>query len=148
MPFDSTTQTFAAGPQLNYRHISHVTLFIRPSIGAIHENVTVRNLDPITAQIVAQLAPSGKKSDWTGFYGFGGGVDISPSDHFGLRLQMDFVHDHLFNDLLRGGAQLHSHLHRTDHSLRQERDQISDRDMRVPVPQERSGLCFCARRTL
>jgi len=33
----STTQTFAVGPQLAYRHFSHLTLFIRPSLGAIHE---------------------------------------------------------------------------------------------------------------
>lgn len=104
VPFDSTTQTFAAGPQLDYRHFHHIMLFIRPSIGAIRESVTVKPLsDPVTAQIVAQLAPSGKKQDWTGFYGFGGGMDISPTDHLGLRIQFDFVHDHLFNDLLRDG---------------------------------------------
>ncbi len=48
-----------------------------------------------------QLAPSGSKLDWTGFYGFGGGMDYSATRHVGLRIQADFVHDHLFNDLLK-----------------------------------------------
>ena len=51
----------------------------------------------------AELAPSGKKTDWTGFYGFGGGFDILFSKHFGLRTQADLVYDHLFNDVLKDG---------------------------------------------
>ncbi len=35
VPAHSSTQTFAAGPQLAYRHFSKITLFVRPSIGAI-----------------------------------------------------------------------------------------------------------------
>lgn len=103
VPFDSTTQTFAAGPQLEIRHFSAVTLFVRPSIGAIHEVATLHALDPIAAGIVAQLAPSGKKSDWTPFYGFGGGVDLNVARHFSIRMQADFVHNHLFSDVLRNG---------------------------------------------
>ena len=40
VPSDSLTQTLAAGPQLSYRHFRKVTLFVRPSIGAIHEVAT------------------------------------------------------------------------------------------------------------
>lgn len=103
IPVNSKTQTFAAGPQFNYRHFPRVTLFIRPSVGAIHENAVPRPQDPIGSLVVAQLAPSGKKQDWAGFYGFGGGLDLNASKHLVLRLQADFVHDHLFNDLLKDG---------------------------------------------
>jgi hypothetical protein len=100
---DNTTQTFAAGPQLVCRHFVPVTLFVRPSIGAIHETATPRPTDPVATAIVMQLAPSGKKTDWTGFYGFGGGFDLNLTSHFGVRAQADFVHNHLFSDLLEDG---------------------------------------------
>jgi hypothetical protein len=103
VPTHSRSQTFAAGPQLAYRHFSHVTLFIRPSIGAIYEVATPNPGDPIATAIVAQLAPGGKKTDWTGFYGFGGGVDYLFSRHVALRVQADLVYDHLFSDLLKDG---------------------------------------------
>ncbi len=103
MPIDSVTQNFAAGPQLAYRHWSAVTLFLRPSIGAIHEKATLRPGDPIATVIAAQLAPSGSKQDWAPFYGFGGGADLNFSKHFAVRVQADFVHDHLFSDLLKNG---------------------------------------------
>jgi hypothetical protein len=103
VPLDSTTQTFTMGPQLAYRHFSWVTLFIRPALGAIREMAIPKPADPIATAIVAQLAPSGKKTDWTGFYGAGGGFDFNVSKTFSLRVQADFVYDHLFNDLLREG---------------------------------------------
>jgi hypothetical protein len=99
----STSQTFAVGPQLAYRHFSHLTLFIRPSLGAIHEVAVPHPADPIATAVAAQLAPTGKKTDWTGFYGFGGGFDILFSKHVGIRTQADLVYDHLFNDLLADG---------------------------------------------
>jgi hypothetical protein len=99
----STSQTFAVGPQLAYRHFSHLTLFIRPSLGAIHEVAVPHPADAIATAVAAQLAPSGKKTDWTGFYGFGGGFDILFSKHVGIRTQADLVYDHLFNDLLADG---------------------------------------------
>ncbi len=101
VPFDATTQTFAAGPQLEIRHWSAVTLFVRPSIGAIHEDATLHATDPIAAGVVSQLAPSGQKTDWTGFYGFGGGAEFNFGPHFSLRAQADFVRSHLFSDVLR-----------------------------------------------
>jgi hypothetical protein len=103
VPAKSTTQTFAMGPQLSYRHFSKLTFFLRPSLGAIREVATPAPGDPIATLIVSQLVPSGRKTDWTGFYGFGYGFDILLSDHFGIRTQGDLVWDHLFNDLLREG---------------------------------------------
>jgi hypothetical protein len=76
LPTHSRTQTFAGGPQLAYRHFSKVTLFIRPELGAIYEVATPQPTDAVARAIVAQLAPSGKKTDWTVFYGFGGGTDL------------------------------------------------------------------------
>lgn len=103
VPFDATTQTFAAGPQLMIRHWSAVTLFVRPSIGAIHEDAALHGTDPISQGIVDQLAPSGHKYDWTPFYGFGGGAEFNLARHFSIRAQADFVHNHLFSDVLRNG---------------------------------------------
>ncbi len=103
VPIDSTTQNFAAGPQFTYRRWQAVSPFVRPSVGAIRETATPHPGDPIAAGVVKQLLPSGVKQDWTGFYGFGGGLDINPTRHFSMRLQADFVHDHLFNDILREG---------------------------------------------
>ncbi len=97
----ATTQTFALGPQLEYRHFQRVTLFVRPSIGAIYEVATPHPGDAITTAIVKQLAPSGKKTDWQAFYGFGGGADFNFFKHASLRLQADFVHNDLFTDILK-----------------------------------------------
>ena len=97
----STTQTFATGPQLSWRRWRPITLFLRPSIGAIHETATPKPADPIATAIVQGLAPKGKKTDWTAFYGFGGGIDFNCSKRFALRVQADLVRDHLFNDILK-----------------------------------------------
>jgi hypothetical protein len=101
VPAHSNTQTFTVGPQLACRHFAKVTFFLRPSIGAIREVATPKPGDPIAAGVVAQLAPAGKKQDWTAFYGFGGGTDLLFSKHVALRVQADLVRDHLFNDILK-----------------------------------------------
>jgi hypothetical protein len=103
VPFDSTTETYAAGPQWDFFHSRSVSLFLRPSIGAIHESATLHPTDPVAAGITMQLAPSGQKTDWTGFYGFGGGATFWINRHFGIRAQADFVHNHLFSDILQNG---------------------------------------------
>jgi hypothetical protein len=103
VPASSITHSFAVGPQLAYRHFKHLTLFVRPSMGAIRELATPKPKDPIAAAIVAGLAPTGKKRDWQGFYGVGYGFDIILSNHFAIRTQGDLVWDHLFNDLLKNG---------------------------------------------
>ena len=103
VPAHASTQTFAFGPQYEYRHFKKLTLFVRPSLGALRERAVPHPNDPFSTAIAAQLAPAGYKLDWTGFYGVGGGGDISVSKHFGLRLQLDAVHDHPFDDILADG---------------------------------------------
>jgi len=106
VPAHSKTQTFAAGPQLSYRHFTHTTLFLRPVFaGAIHELATPKAAagDLIGAGVVQELAPTGKKTDTTWFFGFGGGFDIIFSKHVSWRVQADLVYDHLFSDLLKDG---------------------------------------------
>jgi len=105
----SRTQTFAGGPQFAYRHFKTVTLFVRPSCGIIKELATAQPVGALATGVVGALeqqgllAPSGQKSDWTPFYGFGYGIDFLVGHHFGLRVQSDLVHDHLFDDLLKDG---------------------------------------------
>jgi len=103
VPTHSFTQTFAMGPVLTFRHFQHVTFFVRPSLGAARETATPKPRDPVTAAVVQFLVPARKKTDWTGFYGFGGGVDFILSRRFAIRLQSDVVYDHLFNDILKDG---------------------------------------------
>jgi len=105
VPANSHTQTFAVGPQLAYRHLTHVTLFLRPVFaGAIHESATPQAAasDFFAQGVVKELAPTGKKTT-TWFLGFGGGFDILFTKHFAWRVQADLVYDHLFNDLLQDG---------------------------------------------
>jgi opacity protein-like surface antigen len=101
VPYHGTSWTIAAGPALNYRKIKHVTLFIHPNLGAIHETAETHPVDLIQNLIVSQLAPSGKKEDTVVFWGVGGGFDVNPTKHFGIRATIDYVHCDLFNDLLK-----------------------------------------------
>jgi hypothetical protein len=103
VPTHAFTQTFAMGPELTFRHFQHVMLFVRPSLGAIRKTITPKPRDLVTATVVQVLVPAGKKTDWTGFYGFGGGGDFILTRHFAIRLQSDVVYDHLFNDILKDG---------------------------------------------
>ena len=104
VPTDAFSQTFAFGPQLEYRHYKPLTLFVRPSLGAIRQRVTAHPADPVSTAIVTQLIPAGYKVDWQGFYGFGGGLDWNATRHFGVRAQSDLVYWRLFNDLLANGT--------------------------------------------
>jgi hypothetical protein len=104
VPAHSRTQTFAAGPELVYRHFPKVTLFWRPVYaGIIHETATPKPQDPVVAALVASLIPTASKTDNVLFVGFGGGFDIIFGKHFAWRTQSDLVYDHLFNDLLKDG---------------------------------------------
>jgi hypothetical protein len=103
LPFDSTTYTFSAGPQINFRQLKWVTFFVRPALGGMHETATLKPNSPVTALLVQQIAPSGKKSDLEVFYGVGGGFDINASKHVGLRVGLDYVHVNLFSDILAEG---------------------------------------------
>jgi hypothetical protein len=100
----SSTQTFAGGPQFEFRHFSKVTLFIRPSFGIIKEIATPHPVGEVPSLVVATLL-NGKFSttDSTPFYGFGGGADWNFSQHVALRVQADLVYDHLFSNLLKDG---------------------------------------------
>jgi hypothetical protein len=103
VPTNANSQTFAFGPQFEYRHFKQFTLFARPSLGAIRQRVTPHPTDPFAVAVVQELVPSGTKLDWQGFYGFGGGFDWYATHHFGVRMQSDLVYWHLFNDLLQNG---------------------------------------------
>lgn len=102
VPVHSETQTFAAGPQLVFRRWNKFIPFLRPSIGAIREVATPLPSDPITELLTAEVAPVNKpKLDWQAFYGVGFGADYKIGKHMGLRVQLDIVRNHLFDDILR-----------------------------------------------
>lgn len=104
VPAHSVTQSFAVGPQLAYRGMTHATLFLRPVFaGAMREVATPHPTDPIALSVANELAPSGRKTDIAPFVGFGGGFDIIISRTVSFRTQADLVYDHLFNDLLKDG---------------------------------------------
>jgi hypothetical protein len=108
VPFSAATQTFTAGPQLAYRHFKYVTLFVHPSIGAIHEHINLEPWDPFTtfvagpsgALVTAGVLNSTHPSDTTYFWGAGGGFDLNATKHFHLRTDVEFVHVFLFSGLL------------------------------------------------
>jgi hypothetical protein len=103
VPFDSTTYTFTAGPQFNFRQLRWVTFFVRPAIGGMHETATLKPNTPALALVVQQLAPSGKRSDLEPFFGVGGGFDLNASKHVAVRVGFDYVHVNLFEGLLKEG---------------------------------------------
>ncbi len=104
VPSDSTTYTYSAGPQINFRQLKAVTFFVRPALGALHESATLNPTDPITKALVEGLVgPTFQKTDTVVFYGFGGGMDFNVSRHFALRTAADFVHYNMFSGLLNGG---------------------------------------------
>ena len=103
VPTNARTQAFQIGPDFPIRKFESVTFFVRPNLGALQVVATPRPKDPIASAIVAQLTPSGTKTDWTYFYGFGGGMEFNVNKHFALRFQADFAHDQFFNDVLKAG---------------------------------------------
>jgi hypothetical protein len=103
IPYNSTTSTYCAGPQINFRNIKRlkrVTLFFQPEIGAIHQAVTADPKTTLDTTLVAALVPGGTRSDTTYFYGIGGGAQYDLCKHFGVRVVADFVHHHLFSGML------------------------------------------------
>lgn len=103
VPFDATTYTFSAGPQINYRHFEKITFFVRPALGLMHEAVTLKPSDPIQTGVVAGLAAGSKLSDSVLFYGAGGGFDINATKHVGFRVGVDIVHVNIFDGFLADG---------------------------------------------
>jgi hypothetical protein len=103
-PIHSRAQTFAAGPQISFRHFTHQTIFWRPVFaGAIYERAIPQPTNPIAAAVAAQLVPTGVKTDTTWFVGVGGGIDVLLTKHFAIRTQVDVIYNHLFPDLLANG---------------------------------------------
>ncbi len=101
VPFDASTYTFAAGPQINIRHFDKVMFFVRPGLGLIHERAQLKGVDTLIASLGPQLGiTSSKLTDTTYFYGAGGGFDINASKHVGFRFSVDFVRTPLFSNLL------------------------------------------------
>ena len=98
-PFNITTYTYEAGPQLNYRKLQKVTFFARPALGALHANARVL-LPPAGC---AGLPGGCFRSDTVVFYGFGGGMTWEITPHFGLRVASDFAHYDFFSGVLNGG---------------------------------------------
>jgi hypothetical protein len=100
IPFSATTDTFAAGPQFNLRKFKWVTLFARPGLGALHESATLQIPAPLApfAALVPTLSPN--LTNTVVFYGVGGGFDYNLSRHVAIRVTADFIHTHLFSDLL------------------------------------------------
>jgi hypothetical protein len=105
LPIHSTTQSITGGPEFPWRRWSRIIPYIRPSCGFILEDANVRfaDADFLTKALVKSIVPSGMKTDTAFYYGFGGGVAFMVTKHFGLVVQADFVHDHLFADLLQNG---------------------------------------------
>ena len=103
VPGHATTYTYEAGPQLNYRHFKHLTLFVRPALGALHMNWECTSTDPLTQLIVKGLTGGslGVK-DTVVFYGFGGGATWEITPNFGIRVASDFVRFNVFSDTLNG----------------------------------------------
>jgi hypothetical protein len=104
VPYNSSTYTYEAGPQFNYRRLKKVTFFVRPALGALHANFVAKPNNPMIAQLVSGLlSGSMSQSDTAVFYGFGGGFTWEANPHFGIRVASDFVHYDFFSDFLNGG---------------------------------------------
>ncbi|HEV2578898.1 MAG TPA: hypothetical protein VGU25_16960 [Acidobacteriaceae bacterium] len=105
IPLHAFTQTVTAGVQLEYRHLSRTTLFIRPALSAFRITATPHPnpQDPYAVTVSNVLAPGGSLTDWTGAYGAGGGADFNFTKHVGARVQMDATWNHPFNSILANG---------------------------------------------
>jgi len=101
VPFQSTTYTFAAGPQIYIRKWEKVTLLIRPGLGGIHEKAMI-DLSAV-APMLTQMGistPTAQQTDTQFFFGVGGGFDVNVSRKVGMRFAADWVNTHLFSSLL------------------------------------------------
>lgn len=103
VPYTSSTYTYQAGPQFNYRRFKHVTLFVRPALGLLHAKIQTTATNPMTNQLIGSLL-KGKLSsaDNTVFYGFGGGATWEVHPNFGLRVTADLARFNFFPDTLNG----------------------------------------------
>jgi len=104
VPYNASTYTYEAGPQFNYRGLKHVTLFVRPALGALHASITAKPDNPYIQQLVIGLLGSNPtKTDTVVFYGFGGGATWEITPQFGIRVAADLAHYNMFSNILNGG---------------------------------------------
>lgn len=103
IPYTSSTYTYQAGPQFNYRRLRKVTLFVRPALGLLHTKIQTLPEGPLATQLVSGLL-GGKLSsaDNAVFYGFGGGATWEINPHFGLRATVDLARFNFFPNTLNG----------------------------------------------
>ena len=103
VPYNSSTQTYEGGPQFNYRHFKHVTLFARPALGALHANFSSTSGNPLLQEVVKTLLNGNlSKSDTVVFYGVGGGATWEVNPHFGIRATVDYARYNFFSNVLDG----------------------------------------------
>ena len=102
VPFNSTTYTFAAGPQFYIRKWDKITFLIRPGFGGMHEKADITfpaGLGLLFQQL--QIAPpSAHPTDTQLFVGMGAGFDLNVTRAVGFRFAADWVNTHLFSNLL------------------------------------------------
>jgi hypothetical protein len=104
VPYGSTTQTVAAGPEFSYRGFNRWTPFIRPSAGAVQDVATLHPSLGFETLAVRYIAPSEGLQEWTMYYGVGGGLAFNVTRHFSLVMQADFVHERIFTNVLNSGS--------------------------------------------
>jgi hypothetical protein len=122
-PISASTFTWAAGPQINFRNFSRITIFVRPGFGLIHESVDV-NQTSVNEQLTSLCASSLQAGlfctspqgaavfallnaklqphmvDTVPFYGAGAGFDVNASKRIGVRFSADYVRHQLFSSVL------------------------------------------------
>jgi len=104
IPYNGSTYTVSAGPQLTFRKWKQITVFVRPGLGAFHQTVTAKaGGPPLTNIVTALVGPSERVSDTVAFYGFGGGFDVNTCRRVAIRFATDFAHVTPFKELLSGG---------------------------------------------
>ncbi len=108
IPYSSSTFTYQAGPQFNYRKFKHVTLFVRPALGLLHAKIQTHPegcgiyQPQCTALVSGLLGGKFSSADNSIFYGFGGGATWEINPHFGLRATADFARFNFFPNTLNG----------------------------------------------
>lgn len=102
VPFSTSTFTYQAGPQLNYRHFRKVTLFVRPALGLLHAKVQTKPTGVATPLVSALMGGKLSAADNAIFYGFGGGATWEIHRNFGLRVTADLARFDFFPDMLTG----------------------------------------------
>jgi opacity protein-like surface antigen len=110
VPYNASTYTITGGPQVAYRGLKWITIFVHPSVGAYHEKVTARpqkTSNFLAAPVVGYFQQAGvldssaAKSDTTYFYGVGGGIELNVTKHVHIRLTSDYVKTPLFDGFLK-----------------------------------------------